>query len=157
MLEKIISGGQTGADRAALDAALAAGFPCGGYCPRGREAEDGVIDAHYPLEEIEGGYAERTRKNVQAADATVAFYTGTLTGGTLQTVNYCREQQKPCHTIDIERLDDPASIRSLAGFLQGRDIRVLNVAGPRESGSPGIHARVGSIIAGLIKQLQGSD
>jgi hypothetical protein len=149
-LEKIISGGQTGADRAALDAALEAGFPCGGFCPKGRLAEDGVIDGRYPLEEIDGGYAQRTLLNVQAADATVVFYSEELTGGTLQTVNDCQLEMKPCLEIDIARLDDHAAMRTLEDFLRGREVRVLNVAGPRASGSPAIYSRVRSVMRGLM-------
>lgn len=149
-LEKIISGGQTGADRAALDAALEAGFPCGGYCPKGRKAEDGVIDDSYPLDEIDGGYAQRTLMNVQAADATVVFYSTELTGGTLQTVNDCQLEMKPCLEIDITRLDDHAAMLALVDFLRSRKVRVLNVAGPRASGSPVIYSRVRNVMRGLI-------
>lgn len=155
MLVKIISGGQTGADRAALDAALEAGFPAGGYCPSGRMAEDGVIDRFYPLEEIDGGYPERTLMNLRVADATVAFHAGALSGGTLQTVRFCREEQKPCLEIDLARLDNVASIRALADFVRTRDVRLLNVAGPRASGSPEIYTRVREVIAGLIVLVQG--
>ena len=150
MLEKIISGGQTGADRGALDAALEAGFPCGGYCPKGRKAEDGVIDDSYPLEEIDGGYAERTRMNVKAAHATLVFFSEALSGGTLQTVKECQLELKPCLGIDTARLDDHAAIETLADFLRGNNVRVLNVAGPRASGSPAIYGRVRSVISGLI-------
>ena len=155
MLVKIISGGQTGADRAALDAALEAGFPTGGYCPSGRRAEDGVIDRLYPLEEIDGGYADRTLKNVRAADATVAFHAGGLSGGTLQTVRFCREEQKPWLEIDLAQLDNAASIRALADFVRAREVGLLNVAGPRASGSPEIYSRVRDVIAGLIALVQG--
>lgn len=150
LLEKIISGGQTGADRAALDAALEAGFPCGGYCPKGRKAEDGVIDDRYPLEEIDGGYAERTRMNVKAADATLVFFSKELSGGTLQTVKYCQHELKPCLRIDITRMDDHAAIETLADFLRCNDVRILNVAGPRASGSPPMYGRVRSVVSGLI-------
>jgi hypothetical protein len=155
LLEKIISGGQTGADRAALDAALEAGFPCGGYCPKGRRAEDGVIDDSYPLEEIDGGYAQRTLRNVQAADATLVFYTEKLSGGTLQTVKYCHREMKHCLEIDTAGLDDSAAIRAVSEFLRDRQVRVLNVAGPRASGSPAIYRRVRNVMLGLIALQQG--
>ncbi len=150
LLEKIISGGQTGADRAALDAALEAGFPCGGYCPKGRKAEDGVIDDRYPLEEIDGGYARRTLMNVKAADATLVFYSEELSGGTLQTVKYCRQERKPCLRIDIARLDERVAINTLADFLRGSNTRILNVAGPRASGCPSIYGQVRNVMLGLI-------
>ena len=155
LLKKIISGGQTGADRAALDAALESGFPCGGYCPKGRKAEDGVIAERYPLEEVDGGYAQRTLMNVQAADASLVFFTEKLSGGTLQTVKYCHREMKPCLELDTARLDDRAAIRALVDFLRGREVRVLNVAGPRASGSPAMYGRVRSVMLGLIALQQG--
>src|ERR1700727_1579159 len=95
-LTKIISGGQTGVDRGALDAALEAQFPCGGWCPADRAAEDGPIPAHYPLKLLAlGGYSERTRQNVLDSDGTAIMYRSTLTGGTLLTRNLCRRAGKP--------------------------------------------------------------
>ena len=87
---KIISGGQTGVDRAALDMALQHGIACGGWCPEARRAEDGIIPEKYPLEVLAGGdYKARTRKNVQESDGTVIIYFGELRGGTKQTLNFC--------------------------------------------------------------------
>jgi hypothetical protein len=95
-LKQIISGGQTGVDRGALDAALEAQFPCGGWCPADRAAEDGPIPAHYPLTPLaRGGYRERTRQNVLDSDGTVILYRSTLTGGTLLTWNLCRRDSPP--------------------------------------------------------------
>ena len=90
----IISGGQTGVDRAALDSALSYRVDCGGWCPEGRQAEDGPIPARYPLTELGGGYAARTRKNVEDSDGTVILYFDTPTGGTEKTLRYCLDLGK---------------------------------------------------------------
>ena len=97
-LAKIVSGGQTGVDRGALDAALAAEFPCGGWCPADRSAEDGPIPARYPLIPLaRGGYRERTRQNVVEGDGTAILFHGVLGGGTLLTLNfYQREGKAAC-------------------------------------------------------------
>ena len=100
-LARIVSGGQTGVDRGALDAALAAGFPCGGWCPEGRMAEDGTIPSHYPLTELPGAqYKQRTKRNVMDSDATLVIYFGELSGGTERTVRYCEQLRKPVLVVD---------------------------------------------------------
>lgn len=97
----IISGGQTGVDRGALDAALAIDNPCGGWCPEGRSAEDGVIPAKYPLIELPGGdYRQRTLCNVLACDGTLIFYLNYLEGGTEETLRFCMEWEKPYLLVD---------------------------------------------------------
>ena len=104
-LTRIVSGGQTGVDRGALDAALQAGFPCGGWCPRGRRAEDGPIDMSYPLVELAGGYTARTLANVRDSDATAIIYFDQLEGGTENTLAFCMEQRKPYKLIDASEID----------------------------------------------------
>ena len=150
MLEKIVSGGQTGADRAALDAGIVLSFPVGGFCPQGREAEDGPIDARYPLTEIDGGYPERTLRNVQSTDGTAVFYESTLLGGTEQTRRFCIEWKKPYQRLDIDGLDPVESATSLREFIKRQDIRILNVAGPRASGSQRMYSFVHSAISQLL-------
>src|SRR5437588_205155 len=104
MIARLVSGGQTGVDRAALDAALEMGVPCGGWCPKGRKAEDGRIDDRYPLVETPSpGYSQRTRWNIRDADATLILSWEELTGGTLLTVNECRKAGKPHTVIDLAR------------------------------------------------------
>jgi hypothetical protein len=137
-LAKIVSGGQTGVDRGALDAALAAKFSCGGWCPAGRIAEDGPIAARYPLVELPGGgYEERTLKNVLDSDGTAILYHGELEGGTRLTAEYCQQHGKPCELLNAARLSPDEAAREIIAFIAGRDIGVLNVAGPRASKWPG--------------------
>jgi len=150
MLVKIISGGQTGADRAALDAGMESGFPVGGCCPAGRMAEDGPIDLRYPLKEIEGGYESRTKRNVEDADGTVVFYEGYLHGGTEKTVNFCKESAKPHTIIDIDLAGVDAAIHKILSFVDDYKIRVLNVAGPRQSHCPYIYRYVKNTIQRVI-------
>ena len=133
---RIVSGGQTGVDRAALDAARAAGVPCGGWCPAGRRAEDGVIPARYPLRETAGAdYAERTRRNVADSDATLVIGDGPARGGTALTIELCHALGRPLLQIDAARVAPADAVDLLLGFLVEREIRVLNVAGPRASES----------------------
>ncbi len=137
MIERIISGGQTGADRGALDAAIAAGVPHGGSCPRGRRAEDGPIPDRYNLVETASReYAARTAANVCAADATLLVTRGRPRGGSALTAEIARQRGAPLCHIDLDREPDPAA--ALVSFLRSRAPRTLNVAGPRESNCPGI-------------------
>lgn len=137
-LRKIVTGGQTGVDRAALDVALAYGIPCGGWCPKGRIAENGPIPDHYPLvETVDAEYGERTRLNVEDADGVLVLYAHTLDSGTRHTINLAADWGKPTLTVDLTREPDPADVLSwLAHFERGVTI---NVAGPRESNTPGIY------------------
>jgi len=150
MLTKIISGGQTGADRAALDAGLTAGFPTGGSCPVGRMAEDGPIDHRYHLLEIGGGYRQRTRKNVADADGTAIFYESYLQVGTEATVAFCIKQAKPYKLIDIALVPPTVGVDLLMDFVQQFNISILNVAGPRASGCPAIYDYVNQVIGQVI-------
>jgi hypothetical protein len=136
-LEKIVSGGQTGVDRAALDVAIALGFACGGWVPRHRRAEDGRIAARYPVREAPGpAYEERTRLNVRDSDATLVLTRGRPTGGTALTVAVARSRGRPYLIVDLDGEAEPDAVRR---WLVDHRVRVLNVAGPRESSSAGIH------------------
>jgi hypothetical protein len=136
---KIISGGQTGVDRAALDAALSLKLSCGGWSPKGRRSEDGVIPKCYPLREMPSPkYPPRTAKNVREADGTLILTWGPPTGGTALTINLARRQRKPYLVMDLARGGDPTIIRE---WLRIFRIETLNVAGPRESKAPGIQDR----------------
>ncbi|NGP54473.1 putative molybdenum carrier protein [Thioalkalivibrio sp. XN8] len=153
-LHRIVSGGQTGVDRGALEAALAAGFPCGGWCPEGRVAEDGVIPERYPLRELRGGgYAERTVANVRDSDGTLVVHFGPVTGGTRLTVEACERVGRPCLLLDGAELDPELAGEHAAAFVQGRNIEALNVAGPRESGAPGAAGFARKVVAVMLARL----
>lgn len=138
-VSEIVSGGQTGVDRAALDMALALGIHCSGWCPQGRRAEDGVIPDCYPLRETSGkNYHIRTEWNVRDSDATLILNLGPLEGGTARTVEAARQLQRPCLVIGLEYEPDPITV---CEWLRRHRIRKLNIAGPRESKWPGIHDR----------------
>ena len=155
-MKKVISGGQTGVDRAGLDAALSVGIAIGGWCPKGRKAEDGVIPDRYPLTETAtANYPERTRRNIAESDATLIFSCGlTLSGGTALTYRLCQEIGKPHRVIDLDdfpRIEQRAVILLDAlDWLVENKVQTLNVAGPRESGNPGIGEEVRNFLEELF-------
>ena len=150
-ISKIISGGQTGADRAALDWAIARDIPHGGWCPKGRLAEDGVIDTKYDLDETpEAEYIQRTERNVRDSEATVIFSTATdLTDGSLATAELAIFLNKPCLHLTGNNSNMENSTR-LREFLKKNNVNVLNVAGPRMSGDHHIRALVFGILNHLV-------
>jgi hypothetical protein len=136
VVERIISGGQTGADRAGLEAGLELGLPIGGHCPKGRRAEDGRVPRRYPLTPTgSSDYRQRTRLNVERSDATVVFTFGPLTSGSRLTVRCAQELEKPVLHVDLDR---PNAVAQVRAFLEAQAPRVLNIAGSRESSAPGI-------------------
>ena len=148
---KIVSGGQTGVDRAALDAALELNIECGGWCPKGRLAEDGVIDTRYPLQEmVQTGYSQRTRRNVLDSDATLIIYDGELEGGTRETLNFCRKHDKPCCLIDLATQGLDQAIPHIQSFITQYKVGTLNVAGPRASKQPTIYTRARRLVNELL-------
>ena len=144
----IVSGGQTGVDRGALDAAIALGIPHGGRCPRGRLAEDGRIPSRYRLAESHSPlYRVRTEENVLDGDATLILARGPLTGGTRLTRHLARKHGKPCLVVDLTAAD-PEPVRR---WLAAQAVSKLNVAGPRESQSPGIAAAARQFLVELFQ------
>lgn len=133
----ILSGGQTGVDRAALDAALAAGIRAGGWCPEGRKAEDGRIPDQYPLQELPGAdYLQRTERNVADSDATLIIYFCGLHGGTARTLEFCKAWGKPHLLIRGTQVSEADAAGQIVDFVSRERIARLNVAGPRASGEP---------------------
>jgi hypothetical protein len=132
----VVSGGQSGVDRAALDAAREAGLETGGWCPRGRWAEDGPVPERYALRETpDADPAQRTRWNVRDSDATLILARGAPSGGTALSLACAREQGRPHLVVDLDA-DRPA--QRIARWLTEVEPAVLNVAGPRESEAPGL-------------------
>lgn len=153
ILKRIVSGGQTGVDRGALDAALAAGFPCGGWCPEGRKAEDGPIPERYPMKDLAGaGYRQRTRQNVIDSDGTLVLCFGEPTGGTAETLRFCERFGKPALIVDGLVSNQEAAAATAKAFIEQRRIAVLNVAGPRESSHAGARAFAETVVSLLLRQ-----
>jgi hypothetical protein len=155
-LLKIVSGGQTGVDRGALDAALAAGFPCGGWAPGDRMAEDGVIPDRYPLVVLpKAGYRQRTRQNVIDSDGTAILFFETLKGGTRLTRNLCALEKKPYILIDARQVTGPAlAAAAIVKFVEEHGIQTLNVAGPRLSGWLGGHEYSMAVMGQMIRRVR---
>ena len=132
----IISGGQTGVDRAALDVAIKLEIDYGGFCPKGRLAEDGVIPEKYNLMELKSSkYAKRTLENVRFSDGSLVICLGGFHGGTLKTKEYCKKHNKPVFAINL--LETLKLIRvNFNHWIQQNHVTVLNIAGPRESEAP---------------------
>lgn len=131
---KIVSGGQTGVDRAALDIALKYGIECGGWCPAGRLDESGKIPDRYPVQELRhGGFTERTFENVKDSDGTVVIYSGEPRGGTEQTVRFSVELRRPHQLIDASKIASQNAAQLIDQFVRENQIGILNVAGPRHS------------------------
>ncbi len=139
IFSKIISGGQTGVNRAALDVAIEYGIPCGGWCPRGRRAEDGSIDPKYPLKETKSQeYQFCSEANVIAADGTLILTMGKLTEGSAYTAQMALKSRKPHIVVDLKKKFNPQAVLDWA---EAHKVHLLNVAGPRESKKPGIYER----------------
>lgn len=150
LIAKIVSGGQTGADRAALDWAIENGIPHSGWCPKGRLAEDGPIDARYNLQETPtANYPQRTEWNARDSDGTVVFSIGPLlSGGSKKTVTLAQKHGKP--VIHISRDGTPNPREALLAFVRSNGIRTLNVAGPRGSKEPEVAEFTKTVLGALL-------
>ena len=147
----IVSGGQTGVDRAALDAARARRLPVGGWCPQGRRAEDGVIAARYPLTETPlPAYAQRTVWNVRDSDGTLVLLFDKPSPGTNLTIETVAAQGKALLLVDLITSPEAAAVTA---WIAENGIRVLNVAGPRESEAPGIYEAARVFLDALFEQI----
>src|SRR5512147_325782 len=128
---------------------MAFGLACGGWVPRGRRAEDGAVPQHYPMRETRGyAYAERTWRNVRDSDGTLVLTRGQPTGGTALTAGLARQLRRPFLLIDMEATPD---LSVISDWLGRHSIRVLNVAGPRESTCPGIHGQAKALLSALLR------
>jgi len=134
-VKKIISGGQTRVDRAGLDFAIENRIPHGGYCPKGRKAEDGKISDNYNLiETATSNYKERTEKNLIESDGTLIINKGELSGGTLLTANLCKKHKKPLFIVDLSNTTEKTK-EEFNSWVKDNNIETLNIVGPRESKS----------------------
>jgi predicted Rossmann fold nucleotide-binding protein DprA/Smf involved in DNA uptake len=144
----IVSGGQSGVDRAALDFALQNNISCGGWCPKGRLAEDGIIPEFYPLKESgSSDPSKRTRLNVDHSDGTLIIYQEKMDEGTRLTHDYARQKAKPLLIHIANKKPDTAAFNK---WLESNHITILNIAGPRESNSPGIYNKAGEVLYDLF-------
>jgi hypothetical protein len=173
-LSKIVSGGQTGVDRGALDAALVAGFACGGWCPADRAAEDGEIPDRYPLtplpvdtagkvaqvreaRQLAEQYRGRTLKNIQTSDGTVILFSGSLSGGTLLTQKLCVRENKPFIALDALVTKKLRAAEAITQFVEEHGVQILNVAGPRLSGWPAGYTFALGVIGIVISNASPAD
>ena len=155
LIRRLVSGAQTGADRAALDAALALGIEVGGWVPKGRRAEDGAIPERYPnlVETGSADYSVRTRANVRDSDATVIVSRGPLEGGSALTLEFTRELLRPCLHVDLSQLTIARAATVLAAWLDREKPETLNVAGPRASKDPTIHESTKRVLSLALASL----
>ena len=158
MVNKIISGGQTGADRAALDIAIAWGIPHGGWIPKGRKTENGRLSTRYHLQEINAiDYAQRTELNVVDSDGTLLFSHGLLKGGSALTQELAGKHRKPCLHIDLHSIVEYKAVEIIRLWLQVREIKILNIAGPRASEDPQIYKKVKDVLRLLLQDYESED
>ena len=147
MLLKIISGGQTGVDRAALDAAIEMDIEYGGWIPKGRLTEKGPLPENYVMRETESAdYAERTARNIKSADATLIISRGQLTGGSALTLRLARELRRPWLHVDLEKQAAFQSAIEISKWINAEQIETLNVAGPRASKDPQIYSKARKLL-----------
>ncbi len=152
MVRVIVSGGQTGADRGALDAAIELGLEHGGWCPRGRRAEDGLIPARYQLRETTAtDYAARTERNVLDSDGTLLVTRGAPTGGSALTAALARRHGRPCLHVDLAQTPQPAAAAAVRAWLASHRVARLNVAGPRASHAPQIADDVRALLRAALR------
>lgn len=154
MLKKIISGGQTGADRAGLDTAIAKGIPHGGWIPKGRKTEDGLLPDKYNLSEMTStSYPKRTEKNILDSDGTLIISHGKITGGSSLTRKLAKQHEKPWIHLNMNDLSIKEAAEQLSRWIKGHDIQTLNVAGSRQSKDPDIYDKTKEVLKEAIESL----
>ena len=151
MIKKIISGGQTGADQAALNVAIELGIPHGGWIPKGRKTEIGPLPSKYRLQEMPTtNYPARTEQNVKDSDGTLIISHGELTGGSDFTRQMAEKHNKPWMHVDANQLSVEAAVQIVSAWVSGNEIKVLNVAGPRASKDPRIYTTTRQILKAIL-------
>jgi hypothetical protein len=151
VIKKIISGGQTGADRAALDVAIKEGIPHGGWIPKGRKAEDGMLPDKYQLQEIPtASYSKRTEQNVLDSDGTLIVSHGKLNGGSALTRRLAEKHKRPHIHLDMNGLSTDDAADALRVWIENNRIMILNVAGPRANKDPDIYNETATVLETLL-------
>ena len=151
MIQKIISGGQTGADQAALDVAIEMGIPHGGWVPKGRKTENGRLPDKYQMKEINSiDYAQRTELNIIDSNGTLIFSHGKLTGGSELTQKLAKKHNKPCLHIDLSDISEYKAVEIIRSWIDIRNIKVLNIAGPRASDDPLIYNALQNVLRSVL-------
>lgn len=152
MVKKIVSGGQTGVDQAALDAAIVHGMSYGGWLPPGRRTEKGPLSARYKMQVLTtGGYPDRTRKNILDSDGTLVITNGVLAGGSALTAKIAESRGKPLLHIDLAELGHEEIIVLLAEWLRKYQPEILNIAGPRASSDGSIYDAAFKLVSDLLR------
>ncbi|MBW1821972.1 MAG: putative molybdenum carrier protein, partial [Deltaproteobacteria bacterium] len=151
MIKKIISGGQTGADQAAIDVAINMGIPYGGRLPKGRKTEKGPLPDKYLLQELpDSSYSKRTKKNVVGSDGTLIISHGKLTGGSELTRIIAEKNDRPCLHIDLNKIIVFKAAEQIKSWIETHKIEVLNIAGPRESNDPKIYKAARDVLETVL-------
>ena len=151
MIKKIVSGGQTGADRAALDVAIEYGIPHGGWVPRGRKTEDGRLSERYHLKEIQSiSYPRRTELNVIDSDGTLIISHGNLSGGSAYTLDMAKKHKRPCVHIDLNEISEYKAVEIIKYWTDVKRIETLNVAGARASEDPKIYEATKNLLKSVL-------
>lgn len=155
----MISGAQTGVDRAALDAALEVGVPCGGWVPKGRLDECGRIPDRYPdlRETATAEWDERTEANVRDSDGTLLLSRGPLTGGSRYTAEVARRLGRPWLHVDLAELTAEDAARSARAWIEAEQVDVLNVAGPRASKDPELYDLAAMVLRGVLRRARNEE
>lgn len=152
MIEKIISGGQTGVDRAALDVAILLDIPYAGWCPKGRLDESGEMPSQYSLKETDSSdFSERTKLNIRDSDATLIIvprWPVNVNDGTLLTLDEVKNKKKPYLVVDLSKEE---KVSDILKWAQNNNVKTLNVAGPRESSFPGIYQKSFTVLKEILQ------
>ena len=152
MIERIVSGGQTGADRAGLDAAIELDIPHGGWIPKGRKTEDGGLPEKYRLKEMPtGSYEARTEQNVIDSEGTLIVSHGMLNGGSAKTRRFAKKHKRPWMHVDLEKTGIFKAAMDVRNWVEENHIRILNIAGPRGSKDPEIYGTTRKLLTLIIQ------